>query len=308
MDLSTLILGGIALYLITDTKAANKKLQSQIDSVTTSFSEYKADQEVKEELQEIEREAAAADADVASKCYPIGFFGIIGNYYTSDKYMSALWYVKFKNVSGDQITVNLESVSVTILNSKQIRHQSDLFRKQITVAPNSVSDWVLVGKYLDDELYGYGTVGQDILNSFKDFRYDFWYRAEATLKYRLSNPYVNNGLSVDVKDVTVDGGVYGVRVFEELNLIYNVAPECGKWEDYHIALDNYYYEKFKQKFGNQTVEEVMEKLAKGEIPMKEYTSLFKLGDKTEPQEPERLGVPKIYYWWNEDGVQKIDAV
>ena len=280
MDLSTLLLGGIALYLITDTK----KLQSRIDSVTTSFSDYKQDQQIKEELQQIESEAAAADADVASKCYPTGFFGIIGNYYTSDKYLSAAWFVKFRNDSNDQITVNLESLSVTILHSKQIRHQSDLIRKIITVSPKSETGWINVANYKDDILYGYSTVGADIQSQFPENRYNYWYSAEATFKYSLSNPYVNSGLSVDVKDYTIYSGVYGIRIYNlDGSPVYSVfgsslIQECAKWVDYQDALSDYYWKRIQEVLGVTKPEQIQAALDASYENRKKFIQIYQ----TEP--------------------------
>lgn len=299
MELSTLILGGIALYLITDTKKANKQLQSQIDSVTTSFSDYKQDQEIKEELADIEREAAAADADIASKCYPTGFFGIIGNYYTSDKYISAAWFVKFKNVSNDEITVNLESLSVTILHSKQIRHQSDLLRKKITVSPKSETSWIQVANYRDDILYGYSTVGADIQSMFPDNRYNYWYSAAATFKYSLSNPYVNSGLSVDVKDYTIYSGVYGIRIYNlDGSYLYSVfsssfLQECAKWVDYQDALDDYYWKKTQEALGVEKPEQIQAALDASYENRKKFIQIFQ----TEPpiEKPVIMGIETNTY-------------
>lgn len=293
MDLSTIILGGVALYLITDTKAANKKLQSQLDSVSTSFSDYKQDQKIKEELEEIEREAAAADADIAKKCYPVGFFGVIGNYYTSDQYLSANWYVKFKNVSNSEITVNLESLSVTILNSKQVRHQADLLRKNLTVAPNSVSGWILVASFQDDILYGYSTVGREIMDNFPDNRYNYWYAADATFKYSLSNPYVNNGLSVDVKDVTIDGGVYGLRIWDS-GTVMKMVPELSKFADYGTECSEWYQSQFKELFGTDDMNIIGNMISTDKEAMRTYLKLMR---QTPPiPEPSVKDIATNYYW------------
>lgn len=293
MNISTIILGAAALYLISDTKSANKQLQSQLDSVATDFSNYKKDQATKEELEQIEKDAAAAAADVSKKCFPVGFFGVIGNYYTSDKYISANWYVKFQNVSNDEITVNLESLSVTILNSKQIRHQSDLLRKNITVKPKSVSGWILVASYQDDILYGYSTVGREIMDNFPEHRYSYWYAADATFKYSLSNPYVNNGLSVDVKDVTIDGGVYGIRIWDD-GWVMNKVPEFSKWADFGIEASEWYAKQFKEQFGTDDMYKIGEMITSDSGALRKY---IKLISKEPPLSvPSVSGITDNYYW------------
>lgn len=221
-----------------------KQAQKAQDDITATNKAIQDENYIREQEEIVRKE----EADVASKCYPVGFYGVIGNYYTSDKLVSYQWYLKFENTSNTSITVNFESLSVTILNSKQIRDNTSFIRKQITVQPKSSSGWVLVTKKENAESYGYSTFGKDIQQLYPDHRYDWWYKAEATIKYSLSNPYVNNGLPLDVPAVVLEGGVYGVRVYEDLN-ISKFAPKLAPWADYHIAIIDWYDQKMQQELG-----------------------------------------------------------
>lgn len=216
-----------------------KQAQKAQDDITATNKAIQDENYIREQEEIVRKE----EADVAAKCYPVGFYGVIGNYYTSDKLVSYQWYLKFENTSNASITVNLESLSVTILNSKQIRDNTSFIRKQITVQPKSSSGWVLVTKKENAESYGYSTFGKDIQQEHPDHRYDWWYKAEATIKYSLSNPYVNNGLPLDVPAVVLEGGVYGVRIYEDLN-ITGFAPKLAPWADYHIAVTNWYNDEY----------------------------------------------------------------
>lgn len=216
-----------------------KQAQKAQDDITATNKAIQDENYIREQEEIVRKE----EADVAAKCYPVGFYGVIGNYYTSDKLVSYQWYLKFENTSNASITVNLESLSVTILNSKQIRYNTSFIRKQITVQPKSSSGWVLVTKKENAESYGYSTFGKDIQQEHPDHRYDWWYKAEATIKYSLSNPYVNNGLPLDVPAVVLEGGVYGVRIYENLN-ITGFAPKLAPWADYHIAVTNWYNDEY----------------------------------------------------------------
>ena len=216
-----------------------KQAQKAQDDITATNKAIQDENYIREQEEIVRKE----EADVAAKCYPVGFYGVIGNYYTSDKLVSYQWYLKFENTSNASITVNLESLSVTILNSKQIRYNTSFIRKQITVQPKSSSGWVLVTKKENAESYGYSTFGKDIQQEHPDHRYDWWYKAEATIKYSLSNPYVNNGLPLDVPAVVIEGGVYGVRIYENLN-ITGFAPKLAPWADYHIAVTNWYNDEY----------------------------------------------------------------
>ena len=218
-----------------------KQAQKAQDDITATNKAIQDENYIREQEEIVRKE----EADVAAKCYPVGFYGVIGNYYTSDKLVSYQWYLKFENTSNASITVNLESLSVTILNSKQIRDNTSFIRKQITVQPKSSSGWVLVTKKENAESYGYSTFGKDIQQEHPDHRYDWWYKAEATIKYSLSNPYVNNGLPLDVPAVVLEGGVYGVRIYEDLN-ITGFAPKLAPWADYHIAVINWYNDEYNR--------------------------------------------------------------
>ena len=218
-----------------------KQAQKAQDDITATNKAIQDENYIREQEEIVRKE----EADVAAKCYPVGFYGVIGNYYTSDKLVSYQWYLKFENTSNASITVNLESLSVTILNSKQIRYNTSFIRKQITVQPKSSSGWVLVTKKENAESYGYSTFGKDIQQEHPDHRYDWWYKAEATIKYSLSNPYVNNGLPLDVPAVVLEGGVYGVRIYENLN-ITGFAPKLAPWADYHIAVINWYNDEYNR--------------------------------------------------------------
>lgn len=296
MESSTLLLAVLAAYLYFDRNKLTKKvtdINDTLSNVTTSFDAYKQEQQIKEEIDQIEKDIAAANADVSAKCFPIGFYGIIGNYYTSDKYISAEWYVKFRNVSNDNITVNFESCQVTILNSRQIRHKNDLSRKSFTVPANSETPWVKIAHYNDDILYGYSTVGKDIQSTFPNHRYNYWYKAVATLKYSLSNTYINSGLSVDVPPVEVDGGVYGVRIWDD-GIIQNLIPLLEKWADYYVAYQDYKDKEWKNYFGDKTVQEVIE-LARTDLGVRKKLRITMMYDANVP-EP---SVKYNRYWLNE---------
>lgn len=268
MDLTTLLLLGGAAYFLFSRKSTSETLnqiQSRLQQVQEQAQKAQDDitatnKAIQEEnyIREQEEIVRKEEADVAAKCYPVGFYGVIGNYYTSDKLVSYQWYLKFENTSNTSITVNLESLSVTILNSKQIRDNTSFIRKQITVQPKSSSGWVLVTKKENAESYGYSTFGKDIQQEHPDHRYDWWYKAEATIKYSLSNPYVNNGLPLDVPAVVLSGGVYGVRVYEDLN-ISKFAPKLAPWADYHIDVMNWYdneYDYWAQQLGYKDYDEL----------------------------------------------------
>ena len=264
MDLTTLLLLGGAAYFLFSRKSTSDtltKIQSQLQQVQKAQDDITAtNQAIQEEnyIREQEEIVRKEEADVAAKCYPVGFYGVIGNYYTSDKLVSYQWYLKFENTSNASITVNLESLSVTILNSRQIRDNTSFIRKQITVQPKSSSGWVLVTKKENAESYGYSTFGKDIQQEHSDHRYDWWYKAEATIKYSLSNPYVNNGLPLDVPAVVLAGGVYGVRIYEDLN-ITGFAPKLAPWADYHIAVNNWYndeYDRMARQLGYKDYDEL----------------------------------------------------
>lgn len=307
MDLTTLLLLGGAAYFLFSRKSTSEtltKIQSQLQQVQKQAQQAQDDitatnQAIQEEnyIREQEEIVRQEESDLASKCYPVGFYGVIGNYYTSDKLVSYQWYLRFENTSNDAITVNLQSLSVTILNSKQIRDNTSFIRKSITVQPKSDTGWICVTKKENAESYGYSTVGADIQQMFPDHRYDYWYMAQATLKYSLANPYVNNGLSMDVPAVVLEGGVYGVRVYEDLN-ISKFAPKLAPWADYHIQLEDYFDKKFEKEFGNMTVEEVQAKIAAGEFDyIKRLTKATKV-DSSIPKEPElEGGVTKNYFWY-----------
>lgn len=296
MESSTLLLAALAAYLYFGRNKLTKKITDISDTlsdVTTSFDAYKAEQQIKEEIDQTEKDIAAANADVSAKCFPIGFYGIIGNYFTSDKYISAEWYVKFRNVSNDDITVNFESCQVTILNSRQIGHQNDLSRKSFTVPAKSETQWMQIAHFNDDILYGYSTVGKDIQKTFPNHRYNYWYKAVATLKYTLSNPYVNAGLSVDVPAAEVDGGVYGVHIWDS-GMIKNQIPALEQWADYYVAILDAKDKQWEDFFGNKTFAEVKE-LAKTDLDIKRKLRVTMMNSVSVPE-------PSVKYnrfWYNE---------
>lgn len=227
MDVSTLLLAGAAAYFLISNEKSKEEL-TQLRNDVKALEDYN-------DIKETEAAVEEANNNWSKLVYPIGFCGVLGNYYTSDKYVCADWYTKWINKSNMAVTVHIKSASVTILNAKQIWGNGMFFGDgTVTIPANSESTWIWTAHFQDGPLYGYGTVGQQIYTKFRDHRYKYFYRSAITLQYQVSNPYVNNGMSIDCDLVTIEGGVYGVRVYTYTNAMQVLQPRVTAWEDYHI--------------------------------------------------------------------------